>query len=101
MRLHLGGHLNWYDPHKRAWLTLELAQSVPLLDLLEQLQVPAGEVALTVINGRLVELEQARVSDGDQVELYPPIGGGSPAIDPRQQSGDARSRAQAAGQAQI
>jgi len=76
MRLHLGGHLNWYDPHKRAWLTIQLTEPVRLIDLLEQLQVPAGEVALTVINGRLVELAEARVANGDRVELYPPIGGG-------------------------
>ncbi len=77
MRLHLGGHLNWYDLHKRAWLMIPLSEPVSLIELLQELQVPTGEVALTVVNGRLVELEQARVSDGDRVELYPPIGGGS------------------------
>jgi sulfur carrier protein ThiS len=76
MRLHLGGHLNWYDPHKRSWLTISLPEPTPLIELLQELQVPTGEVALTVINSRLVELEQARVSDGDRVELYPPVGGG-------------------------
>ncbi len=77
MRLHLGGHLNWYDPHKQAWLTIQLTEPVRLIDLLEQLQVPAGEVALTVINGRLVQLAEAHVAEGDRVELYPPIGGGA------------------------
>jgi sulfur carrier protein ThiS len=77
MRLHLGGHLSWYDPNKRAWQTISLAEPVALVRLLDQLQVPAGEVALTVVNGRLVPLEDARVSDGDRVELYPPIGGGN------------------------
>jgi sulfur carrier protein ThiS len=78
MRLHLGGHLNWYDPQKRPWLTIQLAESITLVKLLDRLQVPPGEVALTVLNGRLVSLENVRVSDGDRVELYPPIGGGSP-----------------------
>ena len=77
MRLHLGGHLNWYDPHKRPWLTIQLVEPVALVELLDRLQVPPGEVALTVVNGRLVSLEDARISDGDRVELYPPMGGGS------------------------
>jgi len=77
MHLHLGGHLNWYDPHKRSWQTIPLAEPVALVRLLDLLQVPQGEVALTVVNGRLVPLEDARVSDGDRVELYPPVGGGN------------------------
>ena len=77
MRLHLGGHLNWYDPHKRPWLTIPLVEPIALVDLLERLQVPPGEVALTVVNGRVISLEGAYVSDGDQAELYPPMGGGN------------------------
>jgi sulfur carrier protein ThiS len=77
MRLHLGGHLNWYDPEKRSWLTIQLVEPVALVELLDRLQVPPGEVALAVVNGRLAELEDVRVFDGDRVELYPPIGGGS------------------------
>lgn len=76
MRLHLGGHLNWYEPQKRARLELPLAAPVPLLALLEQLHVPPAEVAILTINGRLTQLEGAVVSDDDRVELYPAIGGG-------------------------
>lgn len=77
MRLHLGGHLNWYEPQKRAWIEISLATAVPLTSLLEALHVPAGEVAIVTINGRLTPLEAAVVADGDRVELYPPIGGGT------------------------
>lgn len=76
MHLHLGGHLNWYDPHKRARQELYLDGATRLTELLDRLQVPQGEIALTVVNGHLVELGQAVVLDGDCVELYPPIGGG-------------------------
>jgi len=76
MRLHLGGHLSWYDPQKRSWLEIYLYEPLSLVELLDQLQVPEDEVALIVVNGRLIELKDARVSDGDRVELYPPIGGG-------------------------
>jgi sulfur carrier protein ThiS len=76
MHLHLGGHLSWYDPQKRSWLEIHLSEPMSLVRLLDQLQVPEEQVALTVVNGRLIELKDAQVSDGDRVELYPPIGGG-------------------------
>jgi sulfur carrier protein ThiS len=77
MRLHLGGHLSWYDPQKRSWLELSLSEPVALIELVCQLELPVGEIAISAVNGQVVSLEEARVSDGDRVELYPPIGGGS------------------------
>ncbi len=76
MQLHLGGHLSWYDPQKRNSFEVPLPQSVLLLDLARVLGLPAGEIAIVVVNGQAVELDQARVSDSDRVELYPPVGGG-------------------------
>jgi len=76
MRLHLGGHLSWYDPQKRSWLELSLSKPVALIELVCQLELPVGEIAISAVNGQVVSLEEARVSDGDRVELYPPIGGG-------------------------
>lgn len=76
MRLHLGGHLNWYEPQKRAWLELPLATPALLTALLTQLGVPPAEVAIVTVNGRLARLETATVEDADRVEVYPPIGGG-------------------------
>ena len=77
MRLHLGGHLDWYDPQKRAWLDLRLDAPLLLTDLLQQLGIPAGEVAIVAVDRRAVPLEGTRVSDGNRVELYPPMGGGA------------------------
>ena len=76
MRLHLGGHLSWYDPQKRAWLDVFLDTPAPLVRVLAELGVPAGEVAIVAVNRRAVNLEDAVVANSDQVELYPPIGGG-------------------------
>ncbi len=76
MRLHLGGHLSWYDSQKRSWLELSLSEPVTLIELVRQLDLPLGEIAISAVNGQVVSLEEARVSDGDRVELYPPIGGG-------------------------
>ena len=76
MRLHLGGHLDWYDAQKRPWQDVALAEPVLLTDLLAQLGIPAGEVAVVAVNRRAVPLAGAVVTDGDRVELYPPMGGG-------------------------
>jgi sulfur carrier protein ThiS len=76
MRLHLGGHLNWYDPHKRAWHEIALTAPTNLRELIEQMGVPSAEVETVALNGTLVELDHLQVQDGDCVELFPAIGGG-------------------------
>jgi sulfur carrier protein ThiS len=77
MRLHLGGHLSWYDPQKRSWLELHLSEPIPLVELVRQLGLPEGEIAVVAVNRRAISLEEAIVLDGDRVELYPPLGGGT------------------------
>ena len=77
MQLHLGGHLSWYDPAKRSDVPVSLSQPMRLLRLIESLGLPVAEVAIAVVNGRAVSLEEALVADGDRVQLYPPVGGGS------------------------
>ena len=68
MRLHLGGHLDWYDPQKRAWLDLHLDTPLLLTDLLQQLGIPAGEVAIVAVDRRAVPLEGTTVNDENRVE---------------------------------
>ncbi len=76
MQIHLGGHLSWYDPEKRSSIQVPLSQPTLLTELVQKLGLPTGEIAIVVVNGQAVELDQARIADGDRVELYPPIGGG-------------------------
>jgi len=76
VQLHLGGHLSWYDPQKRSRLEVHLPEPIGLTALLQQLGLPAGEIAIAAVNGKPVALEDARVSDDDRVELFPPVGGG-------------------------
>jgi sulfur carrier protein ThiS len=76
VHLYLGGHLSWYDPQKRARLEIPLAQPIMLLTLLQHLNVPPAEIAIATVNRVAVALENAQVSDGDRVELFPPVGGG-------------------------
>ena len=76
MRLHLGGHLNWYDAERRTDVELPLAERVRLAELLHQLGVPRGEIVVAAVNGHAVPIDDAWVADGDRVDLYPPVGGG-------------------------
>jgi sulfur carrier protein ThiS len=58
-------------------LEVEIPERIRLSELLQRLQVPAGEVALVVINGEQVAFADAFISDQDSVQLFPPIGGGN------------------------
>jgi sulfur carrier protein ThiS len=87
VRVHLGGHLSWYDSEKRAWLELDARKiltssregrsgSLTPADVAQHLGLPNGEIALVVVNGRIVNPATALLMTGDKVEFYPPIGGG-------------------------
>lgn len=76
VRVHLGGHLNWYDPQKRAWLELRPGALPSVRGLVEQLGLPPGELAVIALNGRLIELDDTPLADGDRIDFYPPMGGG-------------------------
>lgn len=76
MRIHLGGHLAWYDREKRDWLELSQPEPVSLVELAARLGVPAAEVAVIAVNRRLAHWDDAPVGGQDVVEFYPPMGGG-------------------------
>ena len=76
MRIYLGGHLNFYHPQKENWLVVDLEQSTPLKDILDGASIPLGEVALVVINGETADLQEAIISEQDEVKLFSPVGGG-------------------------
>jgi sulfur carrier protein ThiS len=80
MDLHLGGHLAFYDAEKRSRLEVGLDEETALVELLLGLGIPAAEVGLAAVNREIVRLGDARVTQGDRVDLYPPMdGGGRPA----------------------
>lgn len=76
MRVHLGGHLNFYEPQRRANFEVTLTRPAAAIELVQAWGIPPGEVFLTVVNHKVVDLHQAIVADGDHLGLYPPIGGG-------------------------
>ena len=76
MRIFLGGHLNFYHPKKDKWLAVELKGSTALTDLLNDAGIPLTEVQLVAINGEVVQLQNALVSEGDEVKVFSAVGGG-------------------------
>ena len=58
-----------------AKLDLELPGSSRLVNLLSQLRLERGEVLTAFVNGRARDLEYV-LEPGDEVGLFPPIGGG-------------------------
>ncbi len=77
MQLRLHGHLAWYEVEERSQLEIRLSHPVMLIQLLEQLQLPVAEIAVATVNGVEVQLQEARVTDEDRVDLYPPVCGGA------------------------
>jgi len=54
---------------------VELDNNCTVLDLLEKIGINSSEVAITLINGRHVDLDQ-RLHEGETVAIFPPIAGG-------------------------
>ncbi len=76
MRIHLGGHLSWYDREKRDWLTIRQPVPISLGELAAALGLPPAEVAIISVNRRMAHWNDAPVTDDDVVEFFPPMGGG-------------------------
>jgi sulfur carrier protein ThiS len=68
--------LNWYDKDKRTWFEISPGKTTRLGDLISQLGIPRGEVAVALVNGRVADPETSLVQDTDVVELFPPTAGG-------------------------
>ena len=45
-------------------------------DLLAQLGVPPAEVAVILVNGKLVEMNGDFLHNEDVIEIFPPVSGG-------------------------
>ena len=76
MKLHLGGQFSFYLPGHPSQVDVPLDEPARLSAVLESLGIPAAEIHLVVVNGELVDLQAAVVSQADEVKLYPPVSGG-------------------------
>ena len=77
MKVHLGGHLAFYDPEKRSRFEVHLEAETALLDLVRELGIPEAEIAIAAVNRTVVSLAEARVGDADRLDLYSAMGGGA------------------------
>jgi molybdopterin converting factor small subunit len=76
MRIHLGGHLAYYQAEKQPWSEVALGQPLLLAEAARRMNVPEAEVALWVVNGAAVDPRETMVCDTDIVQLFPPVDGG-------------------------
>jgi molybdopterin converting factor small subunit len=54
---------------------VELPESATVDDLIQQLELPDKEVKLVFVNG-IVRQRHYQLSDGDELGIFPPVGGG-------------------------
>lgn len=54
---------------------VELNDNCTVLELLEKIGINSSEVAITLVNGRHVQLDQT-LHDAETVAIFPPIAGG-------------------------
>ena len=54
---------------------IELSEEATLRDLINQLKVPPEETRIMFVNG-IIQEPDWRLKDGDEVGMFPPIGGG-------------------------
>ena len=55
---------------------VEVSEPTTLDTLLTRLGVPAGDVHLIIVNGRIVHDRSRLLAGHDRVGLFPPVGGG-------------------------
>lgn len=76
MKLYAGGYLTFYTPDQKPELVCEISEPVELVKLLGELGIPAGDVQLVILNGQIVELDQAILRNQDEVKVFPGVDGG-------------------------
>jgi sulfur carrier protein ThiS len=76
MKLFLGGQFSLYIPGHPPSVDVAVNKPTMLREVLSGLGIPVADVHLAVVNGQLVEMEDAVVTDRDDVKIFPPVGGG-------------------------
>lgn len=76
MKIFIGAQLSFLTPGKQSLFEMAFDQPTPIVSVLEDLNIPKEMVHLLIINGKLANIENATVSDQDDVIVYPYISGG-------------------------
>ncbi len=74
--LRLYGNLRRYAEARRETSELEVAQGTTIRELLESRGVPENGWWMAAVNDQVVDAETA-LREGDLVEVFDPVGGGS------------------------
>ncbi|HYG60279.1 MAG TPA: MoaD/ThiS family protein [Symbiobacteriaceae bacterium] len=75
MTLVLLGYLSWYTPGQASEVQVEVEPGTTVRAAAVLAGLPPDQVAMGILDNHKVDLE-AEVSDGQQIALLPPIGGG-------------------------
>ena len=76
MRVHFGGHLAYYQPERQPWAEVHIQAPLLLDQVIDQLGIPRGEIAISAVNGEAVDARTYLVTDSDEVQFFPPTNGG-------------------------
>lgn len=76
MKLYAGGYLTFYTPGQQPDVEYDISEPIELLKLLGKLGIPAGDVQLVILNGQIVDLDQALLRNQDEVKVFPGVDGG-------------------------
>ncbi len=76
MKLFLGGQFSLYIPGHPPSVDVALNEPARLSEVLAGLGIPVADIHLVVVNGQLVEVDEAVVANQDKVKIFPPVGGG-------------------------
>jgi len=76
MKLYAGGYLTFYMPGQDSQIECDISDPVELITLLDELDIPAREVQLVILNGQIVDLDGAILENQDEVKVYPGVDGG-------------------------
>jgi sulfur carrier protein ThiS len=74
LRLH--GHLARYAGEKTSSFPVPLGSSATLADLVHRFRIPAAEISMLIVNGRVESRMDAPLHPGDEVKIFGLVGGG-------------------------
>jgi molybdopterin synthase sulfur carrier subunit len=78
VEVRLYASLRKYNPRAREVgepMQLQMEEGTSLYQIYERLKIPVDEVKRAFVNG-IIRDHEYRLSDGDRVAIFPPIGGG-------------------------
>ena len=76
IRVKLMGALRNRLPNAQGTSEMDMESRATVDSVLEKLELPAGRVHLVMVNGEMEPERQRRLTDGDELVVFPPVAGG-------------------------